>query len=174
MKNIYLVGFMGTGKTAIGRQLAKRLNYDFRDLDLMIENKEKRPIVRIFAEDGEAYFRKIEKEVLKDVAGLGGMVVACGGGIVLDEDNIALMKETGDIICLKANVKTILKRTRGFKHRPLLNVRDPGEKIRELLKFREPFYKQADYSIDTSELSINDVVEKILRDALINKVENSE
>ena len=163
MGNIYLVGFMGTGKSAAGKQLATRKKWQFLDLDELIELKQRMTISDIFAKAGEAYFRRIEKKTLAEVAEESGFVVACGGGIVLDKDNIRVMKNTGTIICLTASVKEILKRTQGFKHRPLLNVKDSAKRIEMLLKFRAPFYAQADHTIDTSRLKTEQVVEKIFK-----------
>ncbi|MCM8800940.1 MAG: shikimate kinase [Candidatus Omnitrophica bacterium] len=163
MGNIYLVGFMGTGKTVVGKELAKKKKWRFVDLDELIELKEKRTISEIFAKEGEPYFRRKEKEVLKEVAKEKKFVVACGGGIVIDKDNIRLMKETGIMICLSASAEVILKRTSGYTHRPLLNVPDPKRQIELLLKLRAPYYAQADKIIDTSKLSVKEVVEKVLR-----------
>jgi shikimate kinase len=163
MNNIYLVGFMGTGKTAVGKELAKEKKWQFVDLDELIELKEKRTISDIFAKEGEPYFRLVEKQTLKEVAKEKKIVVACGGGIVMDKDNIKTMKESGVIICLTATPEVILKRTAGYQHRPLLNVRDPKRQIDLLLKLRAPFYAQADKTIDTSKISIDKVVDKIIR-----------
>jgi len=162
MKNIYLVGFMGTGKTAIGRELAKKLNKDFFDLDEIIEEREKRKITEIFSQDGETYFRKIERETLLEFSQEKGKIIGCGGGVVLDSQNIQKMKETGIIICFTASPEIILERTKRYRHRPLLNVEDPLKKIKELLDFRRPYYKRGDYTIDTSNLNISEVVDKIL------------
>jgi len=161
MNNIYLVGFMGTGKTSVGRQLAKKKKWQFMDLDDLIELKEKRAISSIFAEDGEPYFRKVEKKALRQVAKEKKFVVACGGGVVLDQDNIKVMKDTGIIVCLFASPEVILKRTTAYRHRPLLNVDNPKKQIDLLLKLRAPYYAQADETIDTSKLSIKEVVGKV-------------
>ncbi len=161
MKNIYLVGFMGTGKTSVGKELAKAKKYHFVDLDDLIELKERRRITDIFAKDGEPYFRKIEKKALKEVSREKGFVVACGGGVVLDKDNIKAMKETGKLVCLGASCDAILKRVAGQTHRPLLNVPNPKKQIDVLMKMRAPYYAQADKVIDTSKLSIKQVVGKI-------------
>ena len=163
MGNIYLVGFMGTGKTAVGKELAKKKKWQFVDLDELIELKEKRTIADIFAKDGEPYFRRIEKRTLKEVAKEKKFVVACGGGIVIDKDNIRIMKDTGMIICLTASLEVILKRTSGYVHRPLLNVGDRKKQIDLLLKLRAPFYALADKTIDTSKVSVEKVVDKILK-----------
>lgn len=163
MNNIYLVGFMGAGKTAVGKALASKKKWNFVDLDELIALKEKRSIPDIFARDGEPYFRRAEKQALKEVSKEKKFVVACGGGIVLDKENIKIMKETGAMICLTASLEVILKRTSGLTHRPLLNVSDPKKQIDLLLKFRAPYYAQADKTIDTSKLSVNEVVGRILK-----------
>jgi len=163
MKNIYLVGFMGTGKSAVGRALAKKKKWKFIDLDEFIELREKKAISDIFAQKGEACFRRLEKKALKEVAREEKFVVACGGGIVVDEDNIRVMQETGKIICLKASPKKILERVSGTLHRPLLNVQNPKERIELLLKLRSPYYAKAHKCVDTSRLSIKEVTTKILK-----------
>lgn len=161
--NIILVGFMGTGKTVAGKRLAKRLKMEFIDLDDRIEEKEGRTISRIFKEDGEAYFRRIEKEAVKGIMVIKDSVVATGGGVVMDDENMVNLKKIGTVISLVASPDVILKRTSLETHRPLLNNAEPKKRIEELLKCREPFYKKADYSIDTSYLSIDEVVEEILK-----------
>lgn len=161
--NIYLVGFMGTGKTSVGRLLAKQRKSNFIDLDELIELKEQRRIVDIFAKEGEPYFRKVEKKFLKTVATQKNFVVSCGGGVVLDKTNIALMKKTGKLICLCASSSEILKRVASSIHRPILNVAKPKERIELLMKLRAPYYAQADKSIDTTRLSIKQVVAKIIK-----------
>jgi shikimate kinase len=167
--NIYIVGFMGTGKTSVGRQLAKKKKWNFVDLDELIELQQQRRVVDIFAKEGEAYFRKIEKKALKQVSGQDKFIVAGGGGVVLDPDNIKLMKKTGVLICLCANCQTILKRVSGSTQRPILNVEKPRERIELLLKMRAPYYMQADKSIDTSRLSISQVVAKIIKLLAVKK-----
>lgn len=159
--NIYLVGFMGTGKTTVGKLLAEKQGWNFIDLDDLIELKEQRRIVDIFAKEGEPYFRKIEKKILKEVATQKKFVVACGGGIVLDKENIKIMKKTGKVICLCASCQAILKRVSSSTARPILNVAKPKERIELLLKMRAPYYMQADKMIDTSKLSVKQVVAKI-------------
>lgn len=163
MKNIYIVGFMGTGKTSAGKELAKRLSRDFLDLDNLIEEKEKMPIAEIFKQKGEPYFRKIEKEAVKEVSLKEDLVVSCGGGAVVDTENLARLKKSGVIICLKADVDTIIKRTKANLKRPLLNVENPRESIEKLLKEREPFYSQSDYAIDTTDINIKQAVDKIIK-----------
>jgi len=162
MNNIYLVGFMGTGKTQVGKKLAKQLERKFLDLDELIKMSENRSISEIFQKLGEPYFRSLEKKMLSEVSKQKECVVSCGGGIVIDPQNIKLMKQTGMMICLSATPEVILKRTKGFSHRPLLNGEDPKEKIRSLLAEREKFYDQADKIIDTSEISVEETSDQIL------------
>jgi shikimate kinase len=163
MNNIYLVGFMGTGKTAVGKELAKKKKWRFLDLDELIELREKRTIADIFTQQGEPYFRRAEKQVLKEVAKEKKFVVTCGGGVVINPDNIRTMKETGIIICLSASPQVILARTSTYRHRPLLNVADPKKQIELLLKLRAPYYAKADKTIDTSKMSVKEAVDKIIK-----------
>ena len=128
--------------------------------------KLKRLISDIFAKKGEGYFRRAEKQILKEVAKEKKFVVACGGGIVIDEDNIKLMKKTGTIVCLTATPAVIYARTCRDTRRPLLNVADPKEQIELLMKMRSEYYAKADKTIDTSHKSIKDVVAQILKPAL--------
>ena len=185
MHNIYIVGFMGTGKSSVGCFLAsskqshrpegrglfssKQSQWYFVDLDELIELRQERRIVDIFAKYGEPYFRKIEKKTLKELSSQDNLVLACGGGIVLDKDNIKLMKKTGILICLTATPKEILKRVSKDTHRPLLNVKNPLKRIELLLKMRAPYYMQADRIIDTSNLSIKQVAQKIFKISSLKK-----
>ena len=154
---------MGTGKTSAGKEVAKKKKWQFVDLDELIELQEKRSISDIFAKEGEPRFRKIEKDVLTKVSKEENFVVACGGGIVLEKENIKVMKETGTMICLNATADAILKRTSRSTHRPLLRVADPKKQITHLLKMRAPYYAAADKIIDTTDLSVKEVVNKILK-----------
>ncbi len=161
MNNIILVGFMGTGKSVVGKKLATKLNRDFVEVDDLIELKEKRHLKDIFEKKGESYFRLVEKEVVKEASSRKNIVISAGGGAIVDVENFKNLKNSGTIICLKASPETILKRTIGLKTRPLLNVQDPKKKIEELLKKREPYYNKADFSIETDSLSIEQTVEEI-------------
>ncbi|MFH1063321.1 MAG: shikimate kinase [Candidatus Omnitrophota bacterium] len=162
MNNIALVGFMGTGKTTIARMLAEKFHAEYVDIDELIEIRQKMSIVDIFAKHGEQFFRKLEKEVVTEIAGSQNKIIACGGGVVLDADNIANLKKNGILICLQAKPEVIIERTKDYLHRPLLNVPNPKEKIRELLNIREIYYAKADYTVDTSSLNKTQVVDKIV------------
>jgi shikimate kinase len=163
MKNIYIVGFMGTGKTVVGRALAQKARVIFIDLDACIEEKEKMTINEIFKTKGEEYFRRIEKETLLNAAQQKGAVISCGGGIVVDPGNMACMKETGICVCLSASPQEILKRIGVTTHRPLLHNGDPLERIQSLMSARDSSYRQADILIDTTNLSIDEIVAAILQ-----------
>lgn len=165
--NIALVGFMGSGKTAVGELLASSLNLQFVDLDDLIEVKEGKKINQIFAEKGEPYFRMVEKQITQQAAQKQNQVIACGGGVVLDKDNVQALKRSGILVYLKVSPEVVLERTKGYSHRPLLNVKDPRKKVEELLNFRKEYYEQADCTVDTSNLTVEEVVSKIL--ALVKK-----
>ncbi|MBN1901790.1 shikimate kinase [Candidatus Sumerlaeota bacterium] len=161
--NIILVGFMGTGKTVVGKELAQALDFKYIDTDLMIEAEAKMTIPEIFKNLGEDAFRKMETEALKRVSHLKKYVVATGGGIVMKNENIDLMKKTGMVICLTATPEIIYNRTRENSDRPLLQTPDPMKKIISLLKFRESQYQiAADFTIDTSNLAVKTIVETII------------
>lgn len=163
-KNIVLVGFMGTGKTEVGKNLAKKLNMDFIDTDELIEKKERDRIVRIFQVKGEEYFREVEEEIIEKVSKCKNCVIATGGGALLREKNYLNLKKNGILICLVATPEEIYRRTIPKKDRPLLlKSKNVIETIKELLKIREPYYSKADYKIDTTKKSIDEVVEEIIR-----------
>lgn len=159
--NIVIIGFMGTGKTTAARALAKELGWKYISTDEVIEDKERRSINDIFRRNGETYFRLVEKEVVKKVAELDKFVIDAGGGVVLARENMDNLKRNGRIVCLTARPEVILERTKRFRHRPLLNAKNPREKIESLLKTREPFYAQADIFIDTSDITTEEVVQEI-------------
>ncbi len=162
--SVALIGFMGTGKTAVGRALAKKLGKNFIELDPLIEQKAGKTIPKIFKEDGEIAFRELEIAVTKEASGEKDSVIACGGGVVLNKINVDRLKEEALIIHLTASPKVILKRTlHDYEERPLLKVADPTQTIKELLSFRKPFYvRSADFTINTSRLSIDAIVEQII------------
>jgi shikimate kinase len=167
-KNIYLVGFMGTGKTSAGQLLAREIGATFVDMDEEIERREKLSIPDIFRTKGEAYFRSAESSLVEELSKQEGLVVSCGGGSFVDAKNIAALKSSGIVFCLTSSPETILVRTRRFAHRPLLNVDDPKSKIEELLRKRAPFYAQAHHTIDCDTLTVAATVRQIrlmLKDA---------
>lgn len=152
---------MGSGKTVVAKALAKELGLQSVDLDDIIEQREGRKITDIFAQDGEPYFRKVEKEIVGDISKGSKLVIACGGGVVLDSENMANLKSSCTVVYLKTNADVILKRTKDEAHRPLLNVDNPKKKIEEFLDSRSEYYEQADFTVDVSDLSIEQVVDKI-------------
>ena len=162
-RNIVLVGFMGTGKTAVAKALAPELGMRYVSVDDLIEEREKMTIKDIFDKEGEPYFRKVEKEVVLEVSGMSERVVDPGGGVVLDEENMRNLKNSGIVICLWAEPETIHERTRCHVHRPLLNVKDPLGRIKEMMEKRRPFYSRADLHVRTDGLDVKQVVEKIKR-----------
>jgi shikimate kinase len=153
---------MAVGKSAVGRHLAKRLGRRFVDLDRLIEKSAGMKVREIFAQKGEAYFRQLEKETLAKVLRQEGQVVATGGGVVLDDDNLALLRERSLLIGLNASTEAILKRVGNGATRPLLKGDDPRERIEELLTARAARYAQAHATIDTDELTLSQVVDKIV------------
>ncbi len=159
--NIVLVGFMGTGKTVVAKALTKEVGMKYISTDGVIEDRERRSINEIFKKNGEAYFRRVEKEIVKKVSELDRFVIDAGGGVVLDKENMESLKRNGKLVCLKATPEVILERTKRYHRRPLLNVANPQAKVEELLQVRAPFYAQADFSIDTTSLTIEQVVEEI-------------
>ena len=161
MRNIVLVGFMGTGKTVLARRLSEKLGMEYVSTDSLIEEKERRSISDIFSKEGEDYFRAVEKDVVKEASRMNNAVIDAGGGVVLDSENTEVLKKKGIVVCLWSEPEVILERTKEYTHRPLLNVDNPLDKIRELVAFRKPFYERADYHIDTSKLQVEEVVNKI-------------
>jgi shikimate kinase len=161
--NIALIGFMGAGKTAVSRLLAEKLGKELVELDSLIELKVGKSIPDIFKEDGEAAFRRLEIEVTREVAGNRNQVIACGGGVVLNQINIDRLKKGAVVVNLTASPEVILQRVLDDSSvRPLLENSNKALNIRELLKFRQPLYERAaDIMIDTSEMDIETVAERI-------------
>ncbi|MCK5460269.1 shikimate dehydrogenase, partial [Candidatus Parcubacteria bacterium] len=151
LPSVALVGFMGSGKTTVGKVLAKKLNKNFIDIDVEIEKRAKLPITEIFAKYGEANFRKIEKDELKSALKNRTAVIACGGGVVLSKKNRELLKNFSTVIFLKAEAETIAKRLKNDKSRPLLcgSDKEKIKKIKEMIKKRKIFYQKVlDFTID--------------------------
>jgi len=160
--NITLIGFMGTGKTTVGKRLAKRLGWRFVDIDEEIEASARKPVPRIFAEHGEPVFRRLEERIIRRATRTDHQVIATGGGAFVDPKNRARLRASGPVCCLTARPKTILARLgRRVKSRPLLAGADPLERIKTLLARRAKAYAQADVTIDTSDLAAEQVVERL-------------
>ena len=161
--SIALIGFMGTGKTTVGKALAEKLGKEFFELDLLIEKKAGKTIPAIFKEDGEISFREFEIDVAKEVSQLRNAVIACGGGVILNKINIDRLRKEAVIVYLTASPRVILRRiSRDTDERPLLAVANPTLTIKDLLRFRRPFYERAaDVTVNTSRLDIDSVVRQI-------------
>ena len=161
--NLYLVGFMGTGKTTIGRILSHRLGFALLDSDHEIERLRGKTIAQIFANEGEAAFREMEREFVEGGHPRKRAVVACGGGLVVQPGMLAKVRELGVVVCLHATLETVMRRTQGNKNRPLLDVENPMERIRMLYAAREPIYNQAGTVILTDGRPMLDIVQHVLR-----------
>ncbi len=160
--NIVLLGFMGTGKTAVGKMVARKLKMKYVDIDGEIEKETKMTISHIFVEFGEEYFRELEKKMVLKISRQDKQVISAGGGVVLNPENIENLKSNGFLICLDASVEVIYRRTRRFAHRPLIKTADPQKSIGELLKKREKHYAVIKNHIDTSDLTKEEVAEQII------------
>ncbi|MFH1968950.1 MAG: shikimate kinase [Verrucomicrobiota bacterium] len=177
--NIVLIGFMGAGKTTVGKALAARLQRDFVDMDVELEARAGKPIPRVFAEDGEPVFRRMERDLAVELSHRSNLVIAAGGGIVLNPDNIRDFSATGRVICLKAAPDEILRRVSDSNHRPLLEQGDKGERIRNLLQQRQHFYDAIAIQVDTTGKAPNEVIANVLAQfpdskfQIPNKQENS-
>jgi len=161
---VALIGFMGTGKTMVGKALAEKLGKEFIELDALIERKAGKTIPGIFQYDGEIRFREHEIDAAEEASQNNNTVIACGGGIVLNKINIDRLRKECIIVYLTASPGVILQRTSGDKNeRPLLKVSDRRRQVQELLRFRRPFYERAaDIEINTSRLDIGSVVRRII------------
>lgn len=162
MKNIVLTGFMGAGKTEVGRELSRILGWRIIDVDDEIVKSRNMTINEIFAKFGEPAFRDVETEMIQKAAQKRNVIISTGGGAVLRQENMDILRARGMIICLWASPETILKRTSHNRERPLLQAEDPLQRIKELLEFRKPFYEKADIMIDTEGKSPFLIAEEIL------------
>lgn len=162
-KNIVLVGFMGTGKSAVGHILAHKLNREFVDMDIVIEERAGKPISAIFADDGEPAFRAQERALVQELSARTGQIIATGGGVVLNPDNVTDFSRTGVVVCLRAQPETILDRVAHDSHRPLLESDpDKAAAIRELLAHRKPLYEAIPLHVDTDHRTAREVAEEVL------------
>jgi len=162
-RSVILTGFMGSGKSSVGRVLAKRLGYPFVDLDAVIVEVAGKSINRIFAEEGEPAFRALESACLARVLRSKRAVVATGGGVVVAEQNRELMRRRGVVINLKVSLTQVMKRLKGATNRPLYSGRNAEKGARVLMEEREHFYAAADIRIDTDGKSVEDVSAEIMR-----------
>ena len=160
--NLALIGFMGTGKSCVGRLAAECMHFTFLDTDHVIEARAGKPISDIFAQDGEPAFRQWERRIVEELTRREKTVIATGGGLPADPANLASLKTHALVICLWASPETIWERVRGHDHRPLLNEPDPLAKIRELLAAREPYYRQADVLVNTEMRSVREVAQHVM------------
>jgi 3-dehydroquinate synthase len=162
--NVILIGFMGSGKTTVGKRLAERLGYDFVDTDSLIEELTKKSISEIFEVQGEAVFRSIEKKVIAEVVQKKNQVISCGGGAVLYPENADRLRKSGKVILLSTSLETLYERLKPeISERPLLRTENPQEQIKSLLNKRSATYKKvAHFSVETDNKSVEEVVEEII------------
>ncbi|OGQ83390.1 MAG: hypothetical protein A3F90_02100 [Deltaproteobacteria bacterium RIFCSPLOWO2_12_FULL_60_19] len=161
-RNIALTGFMAVGKSVVGRKLARRLGWRLVDVDRAIEEEQGMKVQEIFEREGEAYFRKLEKRKLGEMLSEENRVIATGGGAVLDDENLSLLKRQSLLVCLTASPETLLRRSGSGKERPLLQGDDKRRRIEELLSRRKERYAQAHLCIDTEARTVDQVVEEII------------
>ena len=161
--NLYLVGFMGTGKTTVARAVGQKIGFQVIDSDHEIERLKAKPIPEIFATEGEPAFRIFERAFIEDGHPASRTVVACGGGLVVQPNMLELLKSKGVVVCLHASLETILARTARHRNRPLLAVENPEERIRTLYAAREPIYKQSGTVILTDARPLYDIVAHVIR-----------
>lgn len=162
-ENVILIGFMGVGKTSLGKLLASKLGRGFVDLDEKIEHDAGLTIPEIFEKHGEKYFRELEKAAVQEVSTRRNIVIATGGGTVKDAENLQLLKNCGVLVCLTTDPEEILRRTARQGERPVLDGggNERLETIKKLLAEREQFYSQADFNIDTTDWSPLQIVNRI-------------
>lgn len=163
MANIVLTGFMGAGKSSVGRELSRLLGMKLIDADEEIERSQNMAISEIFRLFGEERFREIETEMLRKLAKEDRVIISTGGGAVLREENMEALRKNGTVFCLVASAETVYARTKQSDNRPLLKVDDPMSRIRELLSARMPFYEKAGTMIDTEQKTPQQVAEEIAR-----------
>ena len=159
-KNVILTGMMGSGKTTVGKELATVLNYDFIDLDEVIENKYGK-ITDIFSQKGEKYFREIETQELKKFENQSNFVLSTGGGVILKDENIKILKDLGQVFYLSAKSETIYNRIKNQRHRPLLNTQNPKNTIEEILSKRLEKYEKSGEKIITDNKNAKEIAGEI-------------
>lgn len=167
MKNLVLVGFMGSGKTAAGRLVAPRLGLKFVDMDDLIEQRQGRTIARIFSEQGEPFFRQLERDLVRELAAQQDLCIATGGGVVLDPGNLRAFERSGIVVCCWVDADTAYQRTKTARHRPLLETdTDRRARVAALLAQRAPLYRAIALQVDSSALTVEqqaDALERLYR-----------
>lgn len=160
--NLVMVGFMGAGKTTIGRRLARRLGYFFLDMDNFIVREENKEISEIFSEHGELFFRQMETNLLRRLISVENTIVSTGGGVVGTEGNFELLRKIGTTVYLKAPREDIIERLKRSQHRPLVQE-NLEETVFSLMKKRAPLYEQADHIIETQGLTPHQIASQIIQ-----------
>jgi|SRR5580693_3965630 shikimate kinase len=164
-RNIFLIGPMGSGKTAVGKSLSRLLDFPFQDSDHEIERRSGVDVPLVFEREGESGFRKREREVIADLTLQEPIVLATGGGAILDPDNRRDLATRGWVVFLDTSVTQQAERAGRTRHRPLLHGVDPAQRLGELMQIREPLYREiADYSVPTDQRRVNWVAERVLRE----------
>ena len=160
--NLALIGFMGTGKSSVGRLVADQLHFEFLDTDDLIETRAGKTITQLFAQNGEIAFRELEGQLVEQLATRNRIVISTGGGLPVNPANLSSLKQHALVICLWASPEKIFERVREQTHRPLLQGSDPLKQIRSLLAAREEFYKQADVLVNSEFRSLREVTQQII------------
>ena len=161
-KNIIICGFMGTGKSVVGKAVSAALGFDFLDTDSLIEHRYGKTVAEIFREDGEEYFRDLEKEVLFCLPEHNS-VIAAGGGMIIDRENFKRLLGLGVMVLLTASLETIFRRIGDDNSRPLLSDENLKGKVQELLSQRQPAYDRIRYKINTERLNVSDVCDAVVK-----------
>jgi len=168
VQNIILIGFMGCGKSTVGRELKRMLGFSWIDTDSVIEQQAQCSITDIFAREGEEGFRDRETDVLRDLAAqqLRSTIISTGGGAILREENRALLRQLGYVVWLRANAETVYQRTRKNRDRPILQTQNPRAVIADLLQQREPMYRECSHlAIEVSGLNRTEIAVGIIESA---------
>ena len=160
--NLALIGFMGTGKSSVGRLVADQLHFEFLDTDELIESRAGKKISDIFTQNGEPTFRELECQLIAELAARTRTVISTGGGLPVNTTNLNSLKQHALVVCLWSSPEKIFERVRDQSHRPLLHDPDPLGKIRSLLAAREEFYKQADVLMNSEFRSIREVAQQVM------------
>lgn len=162
IQNLALIGFMGTGKSAVGRLVAQLLHFTYLDTDQVVEFRAHKSISDIFQQDGEPAFRQWERMIVEELTHRKKTVISTGGGLPINQANLDSLKTHSLVVCLWASADTIYERVHDHDHRPLLDHAEPLAQIRELLSVREPYYRQADVLVNTERRSVREVAVQVI------------